>query len=67
MTNPYREVLSHRFLQSMYARRGHGTIALTLSCGHTVYRKSSIPIPLRALCRECGNLPEPAPLPQPGS
>ena len=48
-----RKVVGYGFEQSKYSRPCQGTVTLLFECGHKRPQKSSIPIPLRAECRQC--------------
>lgn len=52
--NPLRGVASYDFIQSRYSKAGSGSNRLRLACGHVHYQKSSIKIPTKARCHECG-------------
>lgn len=50
----WRKVKSVNFVQSKNSIKGIGSNMLYLSCGHYTRRKTSIAIPNKALCSECG-------------
>ena len=50
---PMRKVVDVERLCTIYNRPGEGCHCLKLECGHEIYRKTSIPVPARAHCRNC--------------
>ena len=50
---PLRKIRGLTMGQSKYARPGHGTAELRLSCGHVKYVKNSKVPDYRTRCREC--------------
>lgn len=48
-----KRVVSVEFVQMPYTRRGQGQNELTLECGHTTSRKTSVPVPKKVRCGHC--------------
>jgi len=51
---PFRRVMRLEYYQADSCPSGGSTVAVKLSCGHTIYRKGSKAPRVRARCWRCG-------------